>query len=537
KVVVLGRASYTSRVLCTDLRPCFAKLTTPTTEVVALRAIVSAKKSTPDKLHARLAHVGMDTIRSSVKHEVATGLDLKSASAADSLCVSCVGGKLARHTFTVHGSDANDVLAVVHIDLCGLFRVTAKDASLYFLLLKDHKTRYVWVRPVVKKRGVPREGLHHLHDRQGDRPQPDLPVHTAAERHGGAGDAHGGGVGSDDAAAHGRTAPLMAPRFGTCCLGPQLSRAVDAVAGDDIQRGGKLKPKARWGLHLGESEESKGWELLDITDNQVFTTSDVVFYETMLLEVWKSEHGLASGRTQANPPTDTLTATPPPLAKVDEPAAEDVEDVPSPFPSPAPPAPPLVADLRGLTPVSASGDEWRSRASPVALAKSIAGDRGDVKQVGVGTKLTPTREQQAKEVQQILVTPATEASAKQQQIGEQIAVTPTMKQSAGEPTAGENSAGKPTEMQQDNGGDTEESTDSDVVEVQTGPRHSGQIRRPPDFYVPAAFTTAYDEVDYDLLYDDAEKDEELPELDPDMHADPEHRWDISTMTAKEVLAS
>ncbi|CAI7744587.1 unnamed protein product [Closterium sp. NIES-53] len=93
----------------------------------------------------------------------------------------------------------------------------------------------------------------------------------------------------------------------------------------------------------------------------------------MSLEVWKSEHGPASGRTPTTLPTDTLTATLPLLAEVGERAAEDVEDVPSSFPSPAPHAPPLVTDLRGLTPVSASGNEGRSGASLVAPAKSIAG--------------------------------------------------------------------------------------------------------------------------------------------------------------------
>ncbi|CAI7892519.1 unnamed protein product [Closterium sp. NIES-54] len=120
-------------------------------EVVALRAIVSVTKSTPERLHARLAHVDMNTIRSSAKHEVATGLDLKSAIGAELLCVSCIGGKLARHTFPNQGSDADDVLAVVHVDLCGPFRVAAKVGSLYFLHMKDCKTRYVWVRPVAKK--------------------------------------------------------------------------------------------------------------------------------------------------------------------------------------------------------------------------------------------------------------------------------------------------------------------------------------------------------------------------------------------------
>ncbi|CAI7854250.1 unnamed protein product, partial [Closterium sp. NIES-54] len=89
---VLGRASYTGRVLCANLRPCLKRSPTPPTEIVALRAIVSATKSTPDRLHARLAHVGMDTIRSSAKHKVATGLDLKSALGADSPCVRASAG-------------------------------------------------------------------------------------------------------------------------------------------------------------------------------------------------------------------------------------------------------------------------------------------------------------------------------------------------------------------------------------------------------------------------------------------------------------
>ncbi|CAI7910938.1 unnamed protein product [Closterium sp. NIES-53] len=249
----------------------------------------------------------------------------------------------------------------------------------------------------------------------------------------------------------------------------------------DQQRGGKLKPKARWGLHLGVSEESKGWELLDIVDNWVVTTSDVVFYENMSLEVWKSEHGPASGRTPTIPPTDTSTATLPLLAKVGEPAAEDVEDIPSPFPSPAPRAPPLLADLRGLT-----------------------------RQVDVRVKSTPPGEEQVEEVQPTVVKSAKGAGTRQQLTGEQAATKPTKKQSATrqsaeEPTTGENSAGKPAEVQQndegseagDDRGDAEETTDSDVVE----------------------------------------EDEDFPELDPDMHADPEHRWDISTMTVKEALAS
>ncbi|CAI7826326.1 unnamed protein product [Closterium sp. NIES-53] len=607
---VLGRASYTGRVLCTDLHPCLTRSPTPLMEIVALRAIVSTTKSTPDRLHARLAHVGMNTIWSSAKHEVATGLDLKSASGADLLCVSCVSRKLAQHTFPDQGSDADDVLAVVHVDLCGPFRMAAKDGSLYFLLLKDRKTRYVWVRLVTKK-------LHALQDfvqwlavteRQTKKSVFMLRCDRGGEFLGNRFTDFVNGKGI----VHDLTYPYTPQQNGMAeremrtvvelvqtmllhmgvqhhwwhlslrqavwvrnCLerptlqpgttpyqlltgkNPDLSLArvwgcMAQFLVPEQQRGGKLKPKARWGVHLSVSEERKGWELLNIADNRVVTTSDVVFYENMSLEVWKSEHGPASWRMPTNPPTDTLTATLPMLAEVGEPAAEDIEDVPSPFPtpSPAPTGPPLVADLRRLTPASASGDEGSNGASPKAPTKSIAGDRCDIQQVDMIVMSTPAEEEQTEEVQPTMVKSAKGAAARQQPTGEQAAAKPRTEQSAtgqstGELTLGEQSVGTPTMVQQDaegsddsdDGGEAEESTDSDLVEVQGGPRRTGRLRRPPDFFVPTAFTTVYDVDADDLAYRDAEDDDELLELDPDMHADPEHHWDISTMTVKEALAS
>ncbi|CAI7917457.1 unnamed protein product [Closterium sp. NIES-53] len=300
--------------------------------------------------------------------------------------------------------------------------------------------------------------VHRLRERQGDRPRPDLPLYPATERHGGVRDKDGGGVGVNDAAAHGRAAPLVAPhseagRLNLNCLEwstlqpgmmpyqlltgkkPNLSLAriwgcMAQFLVPEQQRGGKLKPKARWGLHLGVSEESKGWDLLVIADNQIVTTSDVVFYKNMSQKVWNSEHGPASGRTPTTPSTDTSTATLPLLAEVGEPAAEDVEDVPFPSPSPVPCAPPLMADLRGLTPMSASGNEGRSGTSPSAPAKSIAGGRRDERQVGLGVKSTLIGKEQAQEVQRTLEKPAKKAPAGQQPTGEQAAVKPTMKQTA-----------------------------------------------------------------------------------------------------------
>ncbi|CAI7889412.1 unnamed protein product [Closterium sp. NIES-53] len=148
---VLGRARYTGQVICTDLHPYSTKSTMASSGVVALQTIASATKSSPDRWHTRRAHVGVDTIKSSSKHEVTTILDIKPSAGAYLPCVSCVGGKLAQHTFLDKGSDADEALAIIHINLCGPFQVAAKDGSLYFLWLKDRNTRYVGVRLVFEK--------------------------------------------------------------------------------------------------------------------------------------------------------------------------------------------------------------------------------------------------------------------------------------------------------------------------------------------------------------------------------------------------
>ncbi|CAI7770774.1 unnamed protein product [Closterium sp. NIES-54] len=161
------------------------------------------------------------------------------------------------------------------------------------------------------------------------------------------------------------------------------------------QRGGKLAPKAHWGLHLGVSLESKGWEVLNLTNNKVVTSVEVIFYEMLSREVWKAKYGPASGRTQADPPTDTSTATVPLLTKVNEPADEDVVEVLPPSPILAPLSP--IADQPALTSVSATGDEGSLEASPVALASGIVGGRQGAKLVDQDGKPSTTGEQQTGE--------------------------------------------------------------------------------------------------------------------------------------------
>ncbi|CAI7906368.1 unnamed protein product [Closterium sp. NIES-54] len=440
---------------------------------------------------------------------------------ADAPCVSCVGGKMAWHTFPTKGSDVEEALAVMHIDLCGPFRVAAKDGSLYFLLLKDRYTRFVWVMPIAKQSDVLREFQKWLVlvERQAKKSMLMLRSDRGGEFLGREFTDFVDGKGI----VHDLTCPYtlqqndMAEREMRRAVESVrtmlLHMAVDDAAGDDSvpaadreearphagagvglhgavhvpeqYRGGKLALKARWRLQQGVSPESKGWEVLDLTSNKVVTLVEVIFYETLSLEVWKAKYWPASGRTQAHPPTDTSTATVPLLAEVDNSFDEDVVEFLPPSPVLAPPLP--VADRPASTPVSATSDEGSLEASPVALASGITPVEGS------------------------------------NQLVDDVDVDEEGKLSAGG-----------------------ESTDSDVVEVPIEKlelRCTGRTRKPPEQLVfhaclpPVAFTTVYDNIDDDLLYDDSEDDVDLPELNHDVHADPKHRWDIATMTVKEVLAS
>ncbi|CAI7754140.1 unnamed protein product [Closterium sp. NIES-53] len=467
---VLGRGRYNGRVLCTDLRPCSTR--SSSTEVVAQRTIVLATKSTPDWLHARLTHVGVDTVMSSAKHEVATRLNIKPSTGAYSPCVSCVGGKLARHTFPDKGSDAEEALTVVHIELCGPFWVAAKDGSLYFLLLKDRHIRFVWVMPVAKKSDVLREFQKWL-----------VLVEWQAKK-------------SVLMLRLDRRGEFLEKEFTDFVDGKGIIH--DLTCPYTPQRNGMAEREMR----------------------------------TAVKSVWKAKFGLASGRTQAHPPMDTSTATVPLLAEVDEPADEDFVEVLPPPPVLAPPLPD--ADRPALTSVSATGDEWSLQASPVAPASGIAGGRQGAKLVDQDGKPSMTGEQQTRELVE------QEAAAGVQSTGEQQtgrSIRELSKSAGGELLVEgskllvEGSMQLVDDLAVDEEGELsagEESTDIDVVEV---------LITKPELRRTAAFTTVYDKVDDNLLYDDAKEDEELPELDPDMHADPEHRWDIATMTVKEVLAS
>ncbi|CAI7740076.1 unnamed protein product [Closterium sp. NIES-53] len=269
-------------------------------------------------------------IKSLANHEVDVGLDIKQSTGSDLLCASCVGGKLAWHTFPEKGSDAENALDVVHIDLCGPFRLAAADGSLYFLLLKDRKTRFVWVRPIAKKSDVLSvfekwlKEVEWLMSKSEKRLRSDHEGEFLGRKFTnlveGKGILHNltcpytpqqNGMAEQEMRTVVEAARTMLLHMGVkhhwwhlalrhavwmrnclerASLPPRttlyelllkkkpdltLARAWGCMVQfmvPEQQRGRKLAPKACWGIQLGVSPESKGWEVLDLTDNRVIAS-------------------------------------------------------------------------------------------------------------------------------------------------------------------------------------------------------------------------------------------------------------------------
>ncbi|CAI7793017.1 unnamed protein product [Closterium sp. NIES-54] len=294
----------------------------------------------------RISHVGIDAIERTAAHGSVKGLDLEKEGKSGIPCVSCVGGKITRHTFPSVGEEEDEFLGVVHADLCGPFREAAKDGNRYFLVLKDRKTRYVWAYPLAQKSDALAAFQKWL-------PMAERQCKTTVQAlrtdRGGEFLGHDFTLFLDDKGIiHDLTCLYTPEQNGMAMremrsiveavrtmllhMGVQhpwwhlaLAQAVwvrDCVEHASLpsgvtpyelafrrkpdvsmvrvwgcmlqymvpqsQRGGKLAPKARWGLHLGVSAASKGWTVLDLESNRLITTVEAVFYETMSLAGWKA---------------------------------------------------------------------------------------------------------------------------------------------------------------------------------------------------------------------------------------------------------
>ncbi|CAI7894544.1 unnamed protein product [Closterium sp. NIES-53] len=209
--------------------------------------------------------------------------------------------------------------------------------------------------------------------------------------------------------------------------------------------------------------------------------------------------------------------------------------------------------MRGCTSSSAVGDEGRLGASPAAPTGCITGGQRDAKKVSDGKRQTIGESSKSKKTAEkpsahavTAEKPSAEASTAEKPLAEaSTSREPSVEQlPTGEQFDDDSSSDIVEVVGAAGGGEGELASgeqydDSDMVEVpikEVKQRHSTRS----NFGKPSeklSYHACLPPTAYTSLLIDAEDDIDLPELDPDMHVDPEHHWDIANMTVKEALVS
>ncbi|RVW99042.1 Retrovirus-related Pol polyprotein from transposon TNT 1-94 [Vitis vinifera] len=92
-------------------------------------------------LHLRLGHINLDRISLLVKDGPLSSLRVE----ALPTCESCLEGKMTKRPFPLKGNRANDVLELIHSDLCGPMSVQARGGFEYFVTFTDDYSRYGYI--------------------------------------------------------------------------------------------------------------------------------------------------------------------------------------------------------------------------------------------------------------------------------------------------------------------------------------------------------------------------------------------------------
>nr|GEW82086.1 retrovirus-related Pol polyprotein from transposon TNT 1-94 [Tanacetum cinerariifolium] len=101
--------------------------------------------------HQRLSHLNFGTINYLARHGLVRGLP-KLKFEKDHLCSACAMGKSKKKPHKPKSEDTNqEKLYLLHMDLCGLIRVTSVNGKKYILIIVDDYSRFPWVKCLKSK--------------------------------------------------------------------------------------------------------------------------------------------------------------------------------------------------------------------------------------------------------------------------------------------------------------------------------------------------------------------------------------------------
>ena len=89
--------------------------------------------------HYRLGHINEKRISKLHQHGLLNSFDFESFET----CEYCLLGKMTKTPFTGHNERVNDLLGLIHSDVCGPLSSTARGGYQYFITFTDDFSRYV----------------------------------------------------------------------------------------------------------------------------------------------------------------------------------------------------------------------------------------------------------------------------------------------------------------------------------------------------------------------------------------------------------
>ena len=104
--------------------------------------------------HRRYGHLGARNLERIVKEQLVDGFDYEPKKES-SFCEPCVDGKRSRWPFPKTGGERSDeLLGVVHSDVCRKTEAKSLSGTEYFVTFIDDKSSFVWVYPLKHKSEV-----------------------------------------------------------------------------------------------------------------------------------------------------------------------------------------------------------------------------------------------------------------------------------------------------------------------------------------------------------------------------------------------
>ena len=112
-------------------------------DIVTERCLQLSIPSESARWHARLGHIGRESMRSMINKELVDGIP--KIAIEKNTCSSCLLGKQARHPFPQATSfRAKRALELIHGDLCGPITPITPSKKRYIFVLIDDYSRYMW---------------------------------------------------------------------------------------------------------------------------------------------------------------------------------------------------------------------------------------------------------------------------------------------------------------------------------------------------------------------------------------------------------